>query len=69
MSTHRPFATLGCHVTEDGHRHTGAVGVDEVHAVFLIALGVDVITVQGLLKTGLLQSCKWQCEDREEKED
>lgn len=68
MPTHRPLAALSCHVAEDGHRHTGAIGVDEIHAVFLIALGVDIITVQGLLKTGLLQSCEWQCGDREEKD-
>lgn len=68
MPTHRPLATLGCHVTENWHWHTGAIRVDEVHTVFLIALGVDIITVQGLLKTGLLQSYKWQWGDREEKD-
>lgn len=53
-ATHRPLAALGRHVTEDRHGDTGARGVDEVHTIRLIALSVDVIAVQGLLKAGLL---------------
>lgn len=54
--THRPLPALSGHVAEDGHRHAGPLGVDEVHAVGLVALAVDVVAVQGLLKAGLLQS-------------
>lgn len=54
--THRPLPALGGHVTEDRHGHAGARGIDEVHAVHLVALGVDVIAVQGLLKATPLQS-------------
>lgn len=59
--SHRPLPALSGHVTEDRHRHAGAQGVDEVHAVCLVALGVDVVTVQGLLKARLLQS--WRMEE------
>lgn len=56
LPTYRPLATLSCHVTKDRHWHTGARRVDEVHTICLVALSVDIITVQGLRKAGLLQS-------------
>lgn len=50
LPTHRPLPAFGGHITEDGHRHAGARGVDQVDAICLVALCIDVIAIQGLLK-------------------